>query len=155
MAATHILKANLKKLGISAEQFVAGVTEQLQKLPKATGGLSNSFENLRANLSFSLAQIGEDINETFDIQGVVDRVSTFLTRLVDGFKSLSDGAKQGIIIFAGLLAAIGPVALAISGLITAFSIISGAIGALFSPVTLIIAAIAGLAAAAIFVKENL
>ena len=45
-------------------------------------------------------------------------------------------------------------ALAISGLITAFGVISGAIGALFSPVTLIIAAIAGLAAAAIFVKEN-
>ena len=144
----------LQRLGISAEQFVAGVTEQLQKLPTATGGLSNSFENLRANLSFSLAQIGEDINETFDIQGVVDRVSAFLTRLVDGFKSLSDGAKQGIIIFAGLLAAIGPVALAINGLITAFGVISGAIGALFSPVTLIVAAIAVLAAATIFVKEN-
>ena len=144
----------LQKLGISAEQFVIGVTEQLQKLPTATGGLSNSFENLRANLSFSLAQIGEDINETFDIQGVVDRVSAFLTRLVDGFKSLSDGAKQGIIIFAGLLAAIGPVALAISGLTAIVSALGVAINIALSPVTAVIVTILSLAAAAIFVKEN-
>jgi tape measure domain-containing protein len=36
----------IQKLGITASQFVDGITKSLQKLPRATGGLQNSLDNI-------------------------------------------------------------------------------------------------------------
>jgi tape measure domain-containing protein len=36
----------IQKLGITASQFVDGITKSLQKLPRATGGLQNALDNI-------------------------------------------------------------------------------------------------------------
>ena len=35
----------IKDLGLSSEQFIEGITTQLEKLPRASGGIKNSLEN--------------------------------------------------------------------------------------------------------------
>ena len=134
---------DLQKLNISAAQFTEGVITELEKLPTAANTIGNSLNNLGQAATGFFVQVGRDLNEALNIQGVIEQISGFLTSLADRFSSLSPSVKQAIAVF-------GLVALALPPLITAFGSLQVAIAAAASPVTLIVAALATLTAAFTF-----
>jgi tape measure domain-containing protein len=159
----------LQKLGISAEEFVEKVTAEFAKLPRAQNTLSNSFNNLSQSVNLALVRIGEEINKTFDLQGLVERLTAGVTKVVDLFTRLDDKTKRTILIIGGVTAAIGPVALAVGSLtsvvssavsglgllVGAFKAVAvGSISLFANPVGLAVGAAAALGAVAIYVADN-
>lgn len=115
----------IRELGISSEEFIKRSVGALGNLERANGGLGNTFDNLKDNVSASLAELGKAINETLNLESVVASFSAGLQRLVDGFKSLNP-ETQGFIVKAGLLvAALGPAIFIVGKLITTFSALIG------------------------------
>lgn len=107
------------------------------------------FADLRAEVGGKLLPIKLKL---FEIVG----------KLLDKFLNMPDGVQKAILIFGGLLMALGPVLTVVGGLITAITtigpVIAGAgaaIGAVAAgPVLLIIAAIAALIAIGVLVVKN-
>jgi tape measure domain-containing protein len=115
----------IRELGISSEEFIKRSVGALGNLERANGGLANTFDNLKDNVSASLAELGKAINETLNLEAVAAALSAGLQRLVDGFKSLNP-ETQGFIVKAGLLvAALGPAIFIVGKLITTFSALIG------------------------------
>lgn len=124
-AATGQFAELLDRLGISAESFSAGLATCATEAEKQNFALStladagmadvyngwlDSNEALAANkeATLGLKQSLADLAES--IQPLVTKVTEFASGFLDWFNSLDDGAKTTIIIIAGLLAAISPVA---------------------------------------------
>lgn len=150
--------ANIEKIratGISAEEFNRRIVAALQALPevqKAAGGLGNAFDNFRDSLNFSLVALGETINESLNLEGILNAVSNAVQGLVNLFKSLSPTTQKVIVVIAAVAAAIGPLLFAIGAvtkiiplLVAGFTALKGAAVALATPLALKIAVFAGLA----------
>jgi tape measure domain-containing protein len=115
----------IRELGISSEEFIQRSVGALGNLERANGGLANTFDNLKDNVSASLAELGKAINETLNLEAVAAALSAGLQRLVDGFKSLNP-ETQGFIVKAGLLvAALGPAIFVVGKLISTFGALIG------------------------------
>lgn len=142
----------LQKLGISSAQLVDTIINGLSKLPPVTGGINAAFENLGDGVKNNLADVGEIINNTFDISAIIDSVVSKMTELVTYFKSLSPEIQKSVVIFGALAIVIPPILVALGALITTIipALIAG-FGALLSPVALIIAAVVG---AAVLIVQN-
>jgi tape measure domain-containing protein len=98
----------IQKLGITASQFVDGVTKEMAKLPRATGGLQNALDNIDEAFKkagrtagagfFALFEKGPNImGPMLDIlqQLATDMNSVFATIAdSDLFKSLQQNVKQ-------------------------------------------------------------
>jgi tape measure domain-containing protein len=141
--------ANIEKIratGISAEEFNRRIVAALQALPevqKATGGLGNAFDNFTDSLNFSLVALGETINETLNLEGILNAVSGAVQGLVNLFQSLSPTTQKVIVVIAAVAAAIGPLLFAIGAvtkivplLVAGFTALKGAAIALATPLTL-------------------
>lgn len=83
----------LQKANISATAFVEGITEQLEKLPKVSGGINNAFENLADASTIALAKLGTSLNNAFNIEGIVNRFSDVLGSVGDAFAELEPEFK--------------------------------------------------------------
>ena len=152
---------DIQAMGISAEQFIQGITVELGKLPRAVGGMSNSFNNARQAVVQSLSTIGESLEKNFNISARIDAFSERLQRLADSFANLSPKAQKAILIVGGLAAAIGPVLIAISSFkfilasaASGLSSLTGAITVLMTPIGGIVAAIAALSAAFVYLYKT-
>jgi tape measure domain-containing protein len=111
----------IRELGISSEEFITRSVGALSNLERANGGLANTFDNLKDNVSASLAELGKSINETLNLEVVAAQLSATIQGLVEKFKNLSP-ETQGFIVKAGLFAAaVGPVILIIGQLATSIS----------------------------------
>lgn len=150
--------ANIEKIratGISAEEFNRRIVAALQALPevqKAAGGLGNAFDNFRDSLNFSLVALGETINETLNLEGILNAVSNAVQGLVNLFKSFSPTTQKVIVVIAALAAAIGPLLFAIGAitkviplLVSGFTVLKGAAIALATPLALKLAVFAAIA----------
>jgi len=69
---------------------------------KVQGSLSNSFNNFGNTVKFALAQIGQTIAETIDLQGIIDKLSKFIGDLAERFKNLDPRLQKNIILIAYL-----------------------------------------------------
>lgn len=78
----------LQKLNIDATRFVEGITAQLEKLPKVTGGINNALENLQDAGTTALAKLGTSFNNAFNIEGGINLVSDAVNALGDAFVRL-------------------------------------------------------------------
>ena len=160
----------INKMGLSAEDFINRSVSALAKLDRAQGGLGNTFDNLKDNVSASLAEFGKAINESLNLEAVAASLSRYIQGLVDGFKSLNP-ETQGFIVKATLLvAAIGPIIFIVGKLISTYGALVGAtklivqgIGSISkafaylaaNPTILIItASIAAIGAIALYVYDN-
>lgn len=115
----------IRDMGLSSEDFIKRTVSALSELERGQGGLANTFDNLKDNVSASLAELGKAINETLNLEAVAAALSEGLQRLVDGFKSLNP-ETQGFIVKAGLLvAALGPAIFIVGKLITTFGAMIG------------------------------
>lgn len=118
-------------LGVSGEQFVSQLVGSLEGLERVQGGLANSFENFGIAVRFALADVGQQINELFDVQGLVDGFVRSINQAVDIFRGLDDETKKTVVQFAALAAAIGPAVFATSRMVAATGTLIG-LGRAFS-----------------------
>lgn len=158
----------LQALGITSAEFIAKITEELAKLDRVEGGLSNAFENLRDSLRQSLTQFGNTINETFNLSEVLDKLARGVQYLVDLFASLDESTQKNILRFGIFVLAIGPVLIIVAKLASAYQlavkgalILSGGVKKLFSafvflttPIGITVGAIVALTAAAIYLYNR-
>jgi tape measure domain-containing protein len=116
----------IRAIGVSSEEFITRSVSALSKLDRAQGGLGNTFDNLKDNVSASLAEFGKAINESLNLQAVAESLSRYIQGLVDGFKSLNP-ETQGFIVKAALVAAsIGPIIFIVGKLISTYGALAGA-----------------------------
>lgn len=109
----------LAKLGITSKQVVDTIVTGLGRLPAATGGVKNEFENLSDTARQSFAGVGQAINSNLNVQGGIAALSSIITGLTDAFVSLSPGAQSVVLGLAGVAAATGPVLFGLGKIISA------------------------------------
>jgi tape measure domain-containing protein len=160
----------IREIGVSSEEFITRSVSALAKLERAQGGLGNTFDNLKDNVTASLAEFGKAINESLNLQAVAESLSKYIQGLVDGFKNLTPEV-QGFIVKAALVAAsIGPIIFIVGKLISTYGALAGAsklivtaignISKAFSylaanPMILVVTAlIAAIGAIALYVYDN-
>jgi tape measure domain-containing protein len=160
----------IRAIGVSSEDFITRSVSALAKLERAQGGLGNTFDNLKDNVTASLAEFGKAINESLNLQAVAESLSKYIQGLVDGFKNLTPEV-QGFIVKAALVAAsIGPIIFIVGKLISTYGALAGAsklivqaignISKAFSylaanPMILVVtASIAAIGAIALYVYDN-
>lgn len=150
----------IRELGISSDEFIERSVGALSKLERAKGGISNAFDNFKDNVTASLAVLGESIATNLNLEQVLTKLSDVLARMVNLFKNLSPAMQKTVVIFAAILAGIGPVLFIVGKLAGAWGIMLTGFRSLISlgpkiaaawtfitgPVGLTIAAIAGLIA---------
>jgi len=116
----------IRAIGVSSEEFITRSVSALSKLERAQGGLGNTFDNLKDNVTASLAEFGKAINESLNLQAVAESLSKYIQGLVDGFKALNP-ETQGFIVKAALVAAsIGPIIFIVGKLISTYGALVGA-----------------------------
>lgn len=160
----------IRSMGLSSEDFIKRSVSALGELERAQGGLGNTFDNLKDNVTASLAEFGKAINESLNLQAVAESLSKYIQGLVDGFKALNP-ETQGFIVKAALVAAsIGPIIFIVGKLISTYGALVGAtkfvvqgignISKAFTylaanPMILVVtASIAALGAIALYVYDN-
>lgn len=146
----------VQKLGLTGRQVVAMLTAEFEKLPKVTGGIKNAFENLSDNLFINMSRIGKIIDDTFDISGIIDKLTGYLDTAISYFEGLSPAVQQTILVVTGLVAAAGPLLVAVGGFIammptilTGIGAIGTALTALTGPIGLVVVGIAAIIAAVV------
>jgi tape measure domain-containing protein len=160
----------IRSMGLSSEDFIKRTVSALSELERAKGGLGNAFDNLKDNVTASLAELGKTINESLKVEEAFSVLSNKLNSLVQGFKMLKPEI-QGFLVYFGLaVAAIGPAIFIIGKLISTYGALAGAAAQVVKAlgginnalnylaknpqVLLITAAIAALGAIALYVYDN-
>lgn len=115
----------LQKMGITAEEFISKVTAELGKLERVDGGLANAMENIAATSKKALADVGQSINELFNVQGIIESLAAWIERAAEKWGNLGDVQKKIIVMFAAVAAAIGPVLLGIGAMAKAMAFAQG------------------------------
>lgn len=100
----------LQKAGIGAEEFVAKVVAQLEKLKQVTNGPKNALENLSDTVFQSASRIGEKLLPAIE-QTIpkLESMATGVADLVVGFTKLSPEIQNTVLTLGGIALAIGPV----------------------------------------------
>lgn len=135
--------AAISKLGITGRQVVERLTTEFEKLPKVTGGINNAFENTSDAIKISFGKIGQALNKSLNIEGLLNSLSETVVNLADSFSELSPAAQTTIIAIAGTAAAIGPLLLGIGAVLTIMPKVTLAIAAVraaFTTLTVTMAA---------------
>ncbi|MCT4024396.1 hypothetical protein HZP91_15395 [Elizabethkingia anophelis] len=144
----------LANMGISSEQVLNTILSGLERLPRVTGGIKGSFENLGDSVKNSLARVGEIINKNFDISGIINKISDGLDKVISYFENLSPEIQSTIVVLGSVAAAAGPLIAAVGTFMTMLpTLIAGvegvgaALAALTGPVGLVTIGIIGIVAA--------
>lgn len=164
----------IRAIGVNSEEFITRSVSALGKLERANGGLGNAFDNLKDNVTNSLAELGKAINNSLNLEAVFTALSEKINYLVEGFKGLNPATQEFIVKTALIVAAIGPAIFIVGKLITTFGALVGTIrlirttillmssaiskafaSILANPVILaVVAAIAAVGAIALYVYDN-
>jgi tape measure domain-containing protein len=115
----------IRELGISSEEFIQRSVGALSNLERANGGLGNAFDNLKDNVTNSLAELGKAINNSLNLEAVFTALSEKINYLVEGFKGLNPQTQEFIVKTALIVAAIGPAIFIVGKLITTFGAMVG------------------------------
>lgn len=108
----------IRALGVDGKEFVDKITVALEKLPRVSGGISNSIVNAGTAIKTFLASVGDSLNKTFDISGKLDTFSSYLTGLGDKFSGLNDSTKNAVFSVGVFALALGPALKAAQLLVT-------------------------------------
>jgi len=98
----------IQKMGITSQQFIEGITTELQKLPRATGGIKNSLENFFDAIKVGASKFGFAIAKAVDLPQNLESLSAGLSSLADGFASLNPNVQQYIVYAGAAFVATGP-----------------------------------------------
>ena len=141
----------IRESGVSATDFVKRLTEGIANtaaFQKVTGGLANAFDNFKQSITASLVELGKAIDRSLNLTKIFDRLSGFVSGLVERFKNL-DPQTQKFVVFAGVAAAaVGPLLIALGSFVKVLALSSSGLTALLNPASLAVVGIAAFAAAA-------
>lgn len=122
----------LQKMGMSATEFIEGITEGLKKLPRFTSGAKNALENLDDAFFKLKGTIGELLFPLLESQ--LPKLEKYLVELTARIEKMSDAEKTNflrttaIIALSGpLLIFIGQVSIGISSIATAIASVNTAL----------------------------
>jgi hypothetical protein len=133
----------ITKMGYTGAQVVEKLTNELAKLPKATGGIGNALENMDDAWFKFTGRLGLAIDKAVDLTGIFNKVSDTLNDLATWFEKLDPFWQKTIIGIAGVTAVIGPLLLGLAAISPLFGAIGTAAGLLFSgPVVVAFATVA-------------
>lgn len=90
------------KMGVSAEEFIKRINEQLAKLPKMTSGLKNELENASDATTQALVDAGKAM------EPIVIKFAQIETAAANAFRALPDSAQTAIVGFGAIAGAAGP-----------------------------------------------
>jgi len=121
----------------SGKEFVEKLVVELEKLPKATGGFKNAWENLTDSLKIGGYEIFKIAEQSFDFTGKLDGLAKSVDGLVGKFKELSPETQTAILSITGIAAAAGPLAVAIGSIARVLPLLATGFRALMGPIGLI------------------
>ena len=134
------------------------LVSQLKSSPETINGVSAETADfaeqlilMKNNLAVALEPLGSTLMQA--INSAMPAFVSFtekITGLVTWFNNLDTGVKTAIITILGVLAAIGPVTMAVGGIISGLSSLMGVLAFLASPIGIIIVAITALTAAFVY-----
>lgn len=107
----------LREKGINAQQFVAGITVEMEKLKRVEGGISNAIVNAGSAVTQFLGVVGMEINKTFNLNKLANDFSQWLGDMGRAFQGLDAPTKRAILSFGAVVVAVGPV-LKVIGMLT-------------------------------------
>lgn len=120
----------LREMGITAEQFIEGVTKQLSKLPRVQGGIANAIVNAWSAVKNAAADLGEEIDRVFNIGQKSEDFSRALSGIVGWFKELDDSTKKLIVTTGLYVVAAGPVVKVLGAIQSTGALVIGAFNSL-------------------------
>ena len=120
-----------------------------------SGTLGGVFSTLKDNINIAFAEVGKSIVESFDLIEVTKGIIESIQNATNAFKNFSPTTKKAIIVITGLVAALGPVLLALGTLITLLPTIGAAFAVLTGPVGLTIMAITAIGAAIVIFQDEI
>lgn len=124
------------------------------EMTRATGATDKAFEKTSQTASFKMTKGLNAMKSSFLEVGLiileavapaVEKIGEFFTNLTEKFKSLSPTTKKIILVFVGIVAALGPIIGIIGTLITLAPAIGAAFTLMLGPVGLIVAALGAVA----------
>lgn len=130
------ISEKLQQQGKSTAQFVDMLVEKLGQLDRSGSGVKNSIENFGDSMKIGAANIGEMIDKTAGVSGILDSLGQGFEDITDYLKELSPEMRATIVGMGGLFIATGPV-LATLGLLansvlplitTGFAALAGPLG---------------------------
>lgn len=139
----------LQKRGVTSAEFIKKITDELLKLPQASGGAQNAFENLADEIEIALLPLGQAI-----LPPLIELIENYLTPAIQTasqwFASLSPVAQKFSLVIGLVASAIGPIALIVAGIAGGLAGVISVLGTVASAVAAvglpgIIAAVAGFA----------
>ena len=107
----------LRAAGVSADQFISRLTkaiEENERFQNVQGGLSKQLETFKINLQLAGNELGKSISKAINLEENLSKLSAQISNLVEGFSNLPERAQKFIVRLAGVLAAIGPLNLAVA-----------------------------------------
>lgn len=124
----------------SVDEFTERLTASLSEAERVEGGLDNAFNNVKIQVRQSLSAIGDSLNETFEVQELVERFTGFMDDLTQRFVALPEAVQKTSFVVAGLAAVVGPLLIAVGALTAALATVS-------TPVLAIVGGLSALGAA--------
>ena len=134
------------------QALVNAVVSQGKTELLAMGDVALTNQEKLAQMTTKLTEMKNEIGTQLLPYAV--KLAEVLAVWIEKFTNLDDGTKKIILVVAGLLAALGPLALMISGLITIVTALGTVIAFLASPIGLIVLAIAGLIYIGVLLYKN-
>ncbi|MCT4238582.1 tape measure protein [Elizabethkingia anophelis] len=143
----------IQNLGYTGAQVVEMLIKEFEKIPQATGGINNAFENIEDTVSQAMASIGKDISESINLKGIIDDLSSAINYLTQSFRNLDPETKKVIVVSAGVItamlsltsAALG-IAAVIPSITAGLAAMGTTLGALTGYIGLAVIAIVGITA---------
>jgi len=141
--------AALKDLGQEAEDL--GLVLDQDALD-AANEFNDAMDKMKARTSAALLKVGNALAKT--LVPAIEKVLEFVTKMVEWFTKLDGSTQKTILIIAGLVAAISPVAKVISVATNAIKAIKVAMVAFNPTVLIVVAAIGALIAIGVALYKN-
>lgn len=139
----------LRKYGEEAEE--AGLIMSTEAAQDA-GKLNDEIDKLKNTFKMSMTQMGASLAK--QLLPALQKLADKMTKVLQWFSSLNGTTQKTILIVAGLVAAISPVAAIISKITSVVSGLSSAFTFLTGPVGLVVAAIAAAIAIGVLLYKN-
>lgn len=98
----------LKETGKDSKEFISDLLDELAKAPRVSGGFKNAVENMEDALFQFGASVGEGIDNTFDLTGKLESLSTNVVQLGNKFRELPPALQKVIVGVGGAATAFGP-----------------------------------------------
>lgn len=110
----------IAKQGITAKQFIAAIVTELEKLPRVSGGVKNSLENLADDTQRALAAMGKAMLPA------IASAAESLAKLAERFEHLSPTTQRFILVTAAAAAALGPLCAGLNAVVKTMSTVRAA-----------------------------